>query len=272
MNIVFSEYKPPADLLPFVQSFWFGDFNISNSGGYTRSVVPNGCIELIIHLTTAHCALEKEKDKWNRSPDFTIVGMHTRPYGVHFESRVHVFGIRFFPDGIRNIFGVPPALFLSTFENGVDVLGKNLTEFCVAIRDSGSVSGRLQLTEKFIRTQLELHYRSYDYTHQMMKLIRSVKGQMRYRDMTEKIAISERQLQREFKNQYGITVEQYTRLARMNAVYRYMQSGSDSLKQVYNYLEFFDQSHFIREFRNYVGLPPGKFLKNRENFIVNTAL
>jgi hypothetical protein len=37
----------------------------------------------------------------------------------------------------------------------------------------------------------------------MMKVIRSVKGKMPYHDMKEKLAISEWQLQREFKNQNG---------------------------------------------------------------------
>jgi AraC-like DNA-binding protein len=37
-------------------------------------------------------------------------------------------------------------------------------------------------------------------------------------------------------------------------------------------LNFSDQSHFIREFKNYVGIAPKKFINSRKQFIVNPAI
>jgi AraC-like DNA-binding protein len=34
-------------------------------------------------------------------------------------------------------------------------------------------------------------------------------------------------------------------------------------------LRFADQSHFIKEFRHYTGLAPNKFIRKKEEFIVN---
>jgi AraC-like DNA-binding protein len=269
VNNRFAEYRPDSDLIPFVQSYWFGDFNTGREKDFSQSVVPNGCIELIIHISENHCALTLDKTQWRVSPDFTILGMHTAPYEVKFNDYVKVFGIRFYPDGISNVFDVPPALFLSTWEDSAHVLGKNLEDFGRRVQTLNSPESICALANAFIRTKLQSHYRKYDYTHPLMSLIRSEAGTKGYQQLTREIPISERQLQRTFRSLYGITVGEYLRLARMSAIYDYMHSKHQSLTETAHDLQFFDQSHFIREFRNYVGTTPGRFLKSRKRFIVN---
>lgn len=272
MSLQISEYHPSDELLPFVQSFWFGNFNLKSEQKFSQSVVPNGCIELIIHLSDAHCSLSRDHESWDKSPDFTILGLYTKPYEVKFSKFVTVFGIRFHPDGIRNIFGIQPAEFLATYDDGVDVLGKNLHHFCDEIRNSDSAEAQIKLAEDFITKQLSIHYLPHDYTHLTMKLIRTEVGIPDYRHLTSQVPISNRQLQREFKKQYGITISEYMRLSRINATQNYMLSKNASLTKISHDLQFSDQSHFIREFKNYVGLSPGKFMKNRHKFIVNPAV
>ena len=272
MGLQISEYRPSDELLPFVQSYWFGDFNLKSEQKFSQSVVPNGCIELIIHLSDAHCSLNKGHESWDKSPDFTILGLYTQPYEVRFSKFVNVFGIRFYPDGIRNIFGIPPAEFLATFDDGADILGKSLHEFCDKIRSLDRAESQIKLADNFIRSQLRDHYLPYDYTHIAMNLIRKTAGISAYQQLTKQVPISGRQLQREFKKQYGITVSEYMRLSRMNATQNYILSKNASLSRISHDLQFSDQSHFIREFKNYVGLSPGKFMKNRHKFIVNPAV
>ncbi len=269
MHVVITEHRPSPTLQPFVRTYWSGSFNRKRAPHIYQSVVPNGCIELIIHLSEAHCSLIKGDERWCKSPPFTLLGLYTQSYQVQFANHVTVFGISFHPDGIRHLFGVPPAEFLATYENGVDVLGQHLQDFCARIRALESTEAQLHCTNQYLSRQLTLHHQSYDYTHVAMKLIRKVSGITDYQTLTAQVPISDRQLQREFKNQYGITVVDYMRLARMNAIQNYMRTNSHNLTQLSHDLHFTDQSHFIREFKKYVGLAPGKFTKNREKFIVN---
>lgn len=272
MNIAISEYQPAVDLQPFIQAFWLGTFNINSEQHNVQTVVPNGCIELVIHLSDTHCALIKHSGTWSNSPDFTLLGLYTQPYDVQFSGTVRVFGIRFFPDGIRNIFGVAPSEFLATFENSVDVFGQGIQDFSVRIRSEKSVEAQLELANAYIKRQLEWHHQSHDYTHIAMRLIREAAGLADYRKLTSRVPISDRQLQREFKHLYGITIRDYMRLSRMNAIQNYMRSGNKNLTQLSYDFDFTDQSHFIREFKNYIGLPPRRFIKNSNRFIVNPGL
>lgn len=272
MNLRISEHRPSLDLSPYVHSYWFGQFNVNGEKTDYFTVVPNGCIELIVHLTDTHCALTYDHETWSASPDFTLMGLYTETYEVQFPDTVDVFGIRLFPDGIRHIFGVMPVEFLSSYADGITVLGQNLMDFCNRIRDLDQQPHQLSITEKYLRRQLELHHQSYDYTHQAMHEIRKVAGMSTFREVSATIPISDRQLQRSFKHQYGITVSDYMRLSRMNAVQNYLQVGNQNLTEMAYDLEFTDQSHFIREFKHYVGTTPGKFRRQREQYIVNPAL
>lgn len=272
MNTLFTELLPNPELTPYIQTYWLGNFNVQNEKRYRQRVVPNGCIELIVHLTNDHCYLVKNDQSWTKSPDFTLLGLFDQPYDVHFSYNVRVFGIRFFPDGLKTIFGIPPSEFISTYEDGSNVLGKKMAEFCLRIRELEDPHRQVDMANHFFKDQIHAKTQKHDYTHLAMKLIRSVKGMADYRELTGQVPISLRQLQREFKAHYGITVRDYMRLTRMNAIQSYMLTRDENLTQLSYELEFTDQSHFIREFKNYTGIAPKKFIRNKDKFIVNPAV
>lgn len=272
METIFSEFSPELRLQPYIQSYWSGIFNTNSLENYSQSVVPNGCIELIIHLTNDHCALSKSFKGWSYSPSFTLLGVFDNVYEVRFNSKVEVFGIRFFPDGIKNVFGVPPSEFHATYEDGIDVLGSDLKDFCEQIRESREHSQRVAMANAFISKQLERNRSAFDYSHLTMELIRQNHGKADYNEIVEKIPISPRQLQREFKRTYGLTVTEYMRLTRMNAIHNYMISNGGSLTELSHEMNFTDQSHFIKEFKNYSGITPKRFSKSRERFIINPII
>jgi AraC-like DNA-binding protein len=271
-DTVFSEVLPAKELRPYVHSYWYGNFNMSAEAEFAQSVLPNGCMELIVHLTEDHCFLSKENERWTRTPEFILLGLYNQPYTVRFKNIVKVFGMRFYPDGIRNIFGVHPVEFLSTYEDGTLALGDQLRDFCSRLRATEDTDIQISYANAFIARQLQANYLSFDFTHLTMKLIRSVDGIVDYGKLLHQIPISSRQLQRVFKGTYGITVMDYIRLLRMNSIYRYMMSKNVNLSQLSYELNFTDQSHFIKEFKNFVGVAPTKFLRTRGQFIVNPKL
>ncbi|MCM4165570.1 MULTISPECIES: helix-turn-helix transcriptional regulator [unclassified Arenibacter] len=271
MGIRFSEYRPSLPLTQLIQTYWTGDFNLYSENNFVQSVIPNGCIELIVHLTHDHCELKKE-DAWGRSPEFTLIGLQTKPYIVRFNEQVQVFGIRFNPEGIYTIFGVPPSHFTSTFESGRDVLGPDFDDYCSRLRESGSIQEKIFLTENFLLKRLSNNTNSYDYVKLASEIIRKHQGAISLDDLIKQVPISVRQLQREFKKRFGITAKEYMRLSRFNAIQKYMEgAGHFKLTELSYENGFADQSHFIREFKLLTGINPRGFLKEKENFIVNVA-
>lgn len=271
MNISVKEYKPSHRLSDFIETYWIGTFNVKRDTNFSQHVVPNGCIELILHISHDHCMLNKFGNSFYKSPPHTLLGIYSKPYIVKFSAPVNAFGIRFYPDGFRNILGVPPAKFLSNYEDGSDVVGKKLGELLSRIQEEDQIESMLQHADLFFLHHLAKNQKNHDYTHLAMKIIRRENGIINFEKLTEKVPISLRQLQREFRNTYGITITEYIRLSRLNAIHKYMLMNNANLSELAHHLEFTDQSHFIREFRYYMGMPPKKFIRRRQHYIINAV-
>lgn len=262
------EYLPSSPLRALVQCYWSGDFNTRSLRDFSQSVIPNGFVELIIHLTDDHCDLYKGHE-WGHSPNHTLLGIYTKPYSVRFRKNVKVFGVRFNPEGFNIAFGALPSEFLGTFEDMESVGGKAIADFCDSVRECASVALRIRHTEEFLAKKLCNPRVASDYVSKAAVMIRQ-NELIRMTELYELIPISPRQLQREFKSRIGISPKAYMRLARMNAIQRYLNvNGNPDLTALSYDHGFSDQSHFIREFRALTGTRPGRFQKERSRFIVN---
>ncbi len=273
MPVQLTEYPPSAYLSPFVEVFWQGRFNLAAQGLLRQQVLPNGYVELVIHLSDQHCALFKDNE-WSKSPDYTVIGLYDQPFEVRFNNLVEVFGIRFKPEGIYNLFGLPAAEFYKTFDDMESVLGRAFRDYCLRLREAAAMRQRLGLTEVYLRRSLER--RSGDelsYVNHAAEIIRRRGGEVRIEDLSREVFISQRQLEREFKQKIGLSPKLYLRISRLNAVHRQLQSGEalDFTQLTYE-CGYADQAHFIRDFKRFTGVQPTVFIRNRKFYIVNPQL
>lgn len=269
MEIIIDEYKPNVHLQPFVELFWEGTFNTERQDFFKQQVVPNGYIELIIHISDLHCNLKQGK-RWSQSPDYTIIGLHTKPYAVHFSDIVNVFAIRFKPEGIYNIFGVPASQFSESYYDMELVLETCFRNYCEELREATGSYQRLQLSEEFLLTQLNKNHPELTYVNWAAELIRQSRGYEKINEIPDKVYISLRQLEREFKRKIGITPKRYMRIARLNEVYKKLENTPqiEYAKVAYD-CGYSDQSHFIRDFKGFMGIEPTLFMNNREQFLIS---
>jgi AraC-like DNA-binding protein len=269
MNVAIKEFRPTSQLAPFVECFWEGNFNVDRSALFTQQVVPNGYVELIIHSCSAKCQLFKD-GQWSPSPDYSFIGLYTEPYLVKFNDVVKVFGIRFKPEGVYNVFGVPSSLFKSTYENMADVLGNEFISLCEELCNTPSISQKINVVSLYLNRRIEQSRKAFTYVNRAAELIRSRQGMIMMDELSDLACISTRQLERGFVGSVGISPKFYMRLNRLNAVQRKLEENNRlSLTGISHYFGFSDQAHFIREFKNFTGIAPKGFMKNRETFIVN---
>ncbi|MBR9998199.1 MAG: AraC family transcriptional regulator [Cyclobacteriaceae bacterium] len=272
MNVRLKEYEPVDLFKPFIEFFWEGEFNWQRMSRLQQRVIPNGYVELIIHLSDLHCDL-CQGNTWGQSPDYTIIGLYTTPYDVHFSNHVSVFGIRFKPEGFYNIFGVPASEFSGKFEDMEDIAGTAFREFCEKLRDSQTISRRLIIAEQYILRNLEKMKLNMDYVNRAAEIIRQEKGFIRIEDLSGQVFISIRQLEREFKRKVGISPKLYMRIARLNEVHRQLEQHDKLDFTAVTYAcGYSDQAHFIRDFKNLTGEKPSLFVKNRHQYIVNPRM
>jgi AraC-like DNA-binding protein len=269
MNIDVKEYKPIPALAPYVELFWRGDFNINSSAMFRQRVIPYGYIELIIHLSDYHCEL-LQGSCHAPSPPFTLIGLFTMHYDVHFRKHVKVFGIRFKPEGIHHIFGIPASEVHQDFADMESIAGRQFRDLCFKLKESGSVLQMISLTEEYLLKNISSNRINLYYLNRAAEIIRKKKGNISITQLAAEVYISTRQLEREFRQKIGISPKYYMMIARLNEVNRLIQQGSRvDLTDLSYSAGYSDQAHFIRDFRRFTGESPRVFLSKREHFIIN---
>jgi transcriptional regulator GlxA family with amidase domain len=97
-------------------------------------------------------------------------------------------------------------------------------------------------------------------TADAVKIIAETKGEIKIAELSKKLGLSVRQLQRRFQNASGLTPKQFVRTQRFHATARRL-AKENSLKLVDFAAEmgFADQSHLTHEFASITGRSPKSF-------------
>jgi AraC-like DNA-binding protein len=271
MSSSIQEYQACERLRPFVELFWEGSFNENSMERISMKVIPNGCLELIIHLNDRHCDLQNAFG-WSQSPDYMIVGMHTKPYFIQFGNLVKVFAIRFKPDGFYNIFGVPASVIKDSIEDFSQVIGIKFRDFSQRIKEKKCFKEMISYTESQLLKNLENKIINSNYVSLAAEAIRQTKS-LKMKDLPNQVYISMRQLDRQFKEQIGISPKHYMRITRLNEVRRLLNNNCRmDLTSVAYHCGYSDQAHFINEFKSFTGELPTIFIREKNSHISTPGL
>lgn len=268
MIVEFREISPSEVLQPYVAGYWRATFNKEeNPAPLSFRVMPRGVMELVMHLSDMHCDLPAEGG-WRHSPDFTLIGLRAEAYEVRFRKKVEALGIRFKPDGFFALFGIPAAEFSYRSADMQELPGQAFRDYSRRLQESSSPAEQLRLTEQFLLSMLGQNRRPHPYIHAAAELIRSKGGEITVDGLSRQVFVSPRQLEREFRNIIGLSPKACIRIARLRRAQQLIGKAEFSnLAQLSYHCGYYDQSHFIRDFKQMAGLAPKRFLARRKEFI-----
>lgn len=91
-----------------------------------------------------------------------------------------------------------------------------------------------------------------------VRLIHQSKGTIRVKALNEKLFISQSPLEKRFRKVVGTTAKKFASIVRFNSVLEHINE-TESLTEVGCRNHFFDQAHFIKDFKQFTGETPEQF-------------
>jgi len=91
-------------------------------------------------------------------------------------------------------------------------------------------------------------------------LIFDSKGEMSVKELSEKVFWSSRQINQYFNQQFGMSLKAYCNILRFQASLSQIKEG-----KLFPQLNFYDQSHFIKEIKKHSGVSPKELYKNENS-------
>jgi AraC-like DNA-binding protein len=202
-------------------------------------------------------------DKVDTCTDIVVRGSHTKLFELMLDHPLHLFIINFKP------FVFPKLFDLSTQE---------LTNTVLPMKDHlpqlRNVREQLQLADSpYTRMALITQWLNDLASHldekqnQLVSWMRKkieVTPTLRIKRLQQETGYSRQYLHRLFKQEIGFGLKTYQKIVRTNRILDELNSGSiDSLTALAHRYHFYDQSHFIKEFKQMTGTAPSAFLQNR---------
>ncbi len=116
---------------------------------------------------------------------------------------------------------------------------------------------RIKLVERFLLTQLK-DIQTDKLMLEAVKLIYQSNGTVRIKELNEKLCISQSPFEKRFRKVVGTTPKKFASIVRFNAVLATMNPAK-SLTEICYENHFFDQAHFIKDFKQFTGDTPENF-------------
>ena len=116
---------------------------------------------------------------------------------------------------------------------------------------------RVKIVEQFLLYQLK-DIETDKLIVEAVKLIYETKGAIRIKELNEKLFISQSPFEKRFRKVVGTTAKKFASIVRFNAVLDNLNE-TKSLTEICYENNFFDQAHFIRDFKKYTGSTPENF-------------
>lgn len=250
--------QPSERLAPFVRQFTVVEADEET----TRVLVPDGAIT--VGFRYGGSASLMENGAATPMPDASFAALRDTARRMRTSAGGGVILAAFREGGAAPFFALPlHELFgatvpLDTFVPRVDV-ERTADRICTA-RDLPS---RVALLEEFLLARLD--GRGPDaVVAAAVRAIRAAPAAIRVRALAERLGLSADRLEKRFRRAVGATPKQVARVLRLRRAVESYRPGS-SLTRLAAEAGYFDQSHFIREFRSVTGEPPQRFFGTGEH-------
>lgn len=241
----YKEYLPHPDLRNYFEAYWTVSLDDKDISG-THRILPDCCTDIIFNR--GNIIYDSQQQKTMLAHESYLVGTMTTYRDTLNKAGTSTLGIRFRPGGM--------GVFYALNQN-------EITDLAVPFQDKKL--GDLIWSGKNLLQNINQYYLRKlpvkpTVLSGIINEIYMAKGQVRIPELTSKFNMSERKLERLFKQDVGVTVKGLTRLVRFTNTLEQIRNPSrlQSLTQLAYHAGYYDQAHLCNDVKAYTGLTPAQ--------------
>ena len=239
-------FRPCDALRPYVRYFYVLKVN-----GCLRTLTfPLGCPQMIFHKGTPLYIPELDV----RQSKFTVSGQVNFPAHIQSNGNLGMIVAVFYPHTIGMFIDTPPSAFYNLEISGYDIENKHLNLLAGRALECSDAHNAISLIEQWLLSRINHSWNIDRIRAALSIMLHSTSASV---ETLAKIAcLGKRQFERLFRECVGMNPKEYGRIVRFQRALRMMQLGSRDYTGIAYATGYADQSHFIREFRQFSGITP----------------
>jgi AraC-like DNA-binding protein len=251
-------FEPNKGLAEFVKCYWTLE-SAKEDTPIKNTIVPDGTMKLIFHYgdTYKH---HPENSEPTLLPKCFLIGQLTRPYIVEPLGITGSFVVRFQPNGFLPFTTIPIKEMENTAVPLDKLFGKEGKEMGERILNARSTAERIEIVETFLFNRLIDKQTIDNIVKSTIDTILNANGQFSVNELSKQKNVNRRQLTRKFSAAIGLSPKQLSKTIRIQTTLKTLLTKEvTSLTDLAYENEYFDQAHFIKDFKEFTGLTPKEF-------------
>jgi len=258
---------PGPPLSRFVELIWY--YENAPQPHRKERLMPDGCISLVINLAENQTRLYDPDDvcRVQTFNGVSVSGPHTKSFAIDTDEQTCVIGVSFRPAGAGPFLKLPSDELRNQHVGLDDLWGRLAGELRERVLAAPTPAAKLRVVELAL---LERAAGMFDVEPAVEFAVQNFLRQpatARIAEVAGKTGFSSRRFIELFKQHVGLSPKLFCRVRRFQSVLEKIGSGKPvRWTDVAADCGYYDQAHFIHDFRNFSGINPSKYLSDHRGF------
>ena len=260
----YQTFEPNQDLNTIVKCYWTLD---SQKGDIPekQTIVPDGCMEMIFHCGDLYRQYT-QNGKSILQPRCFVMGQLTRPLEIEPTGETGVFSVRFHPHGFLPFATIPIKEMENTAVSLERLFGNDGRDIELEILNAHTTTEKVKCIETFLLNRLTDTETADRIVKSTLETILTANGQLSIDELSKRTNINRRQLERKFSSTIGLSPKQLSKTIRLQATLKMLLNKKfTSLTALAYQNKYYDQAHFIKDFKELTGFTPKEFYGDNLN-------
>jgi len=244
-------FNPHPFLRHCVESYLIVSVDQQEEGYIENSFLPHTTQSLVIALKPGNRIYDCTHTEFTAR--HFIFGPNDEPRRVRLYPGLENMIVNFKPGGLYKTFHLPAFYFNNRSRDAVEFLGSQIQEISLQLVNN-ELSGKIELMDNWLISRLQNQKKAERNVDEAIRLIERNKGNITIRELELATFTTKRTLERRFLEQVGLHPKTFARIVRFNGVIRFVDSNLNiKWRQLAEAFGYYDQSHFIHEFKTLTG-------------------
>ena len=245
----------------FLSHHVFAIYELSASAeGACYKTIPSGIVGLTLLLEGQ--AWYRSGNKWEQAPRFSTYGLIKKPGIIKTSANCRDLSITFKPHLLGQFLQLPMRLISDRFTDAENLFLKqdlcDLQEKAMAAQqDAKLITAIEQFLRKYFRTEAD--GKLADACEKI-----AVNHYARVSQLSSDLNLSSRTLLNKFNHQVGLSPKELMNIHRINSSLNIKVHDPGNLTSLAYKLGYFDQAHFIHDFKETLGMTPEKYFSSKD--------
>lgn len=253
---------PSEKLAKYVRYFWVLEGEASVVKPYVHRSMADGCAEMIFHYNGIFDEILRDSFI-DRSFSSGLAGQSQLFRRFRINQNFGIFGVYLYPFAVSQLFDFHSEEAKDQMVDLKTLLREDANEVEEKMMLAASNLSRVRIITEYLERRLVKAQRQPPGVFEAIKYIIQTNGTTKIELLAEQSFQSTRQFERNFKRLSGFSPKLFSRIIRFQSALAQYNNKNKSLTDIAYDCGYYDQSHFIQDFKEFSGHNPREYFSGK---------